>query len=418
MRHFWAAITILIAFAGCNEKKESNGKLKTGIWRATIEIQGQLLPFNFDVVEDNDDSYDIYIRNAEEKLLLDEVKIKDDSVNIGLHIFDANIKARISNDSLIGEFIKNYEKDYNIPFVAVFGQAFRFEKSKDQKDVPDFSGKYQVTFIHEDDTTQAIGIFKQTADSVTGTFLTPTGDYRYLQGNVVNGLMQLSTFDGNHAYIFTASKRPDGTLSGEYYSGKNHMEFWNGIPNENASLPNPESLTYLKEGYERIEFKFPDPDGKIVSLDDPKYKNKVVILQMFGTWCPNCMDETKFLSPWYDENKNRGVEVIGLAYERKEDFEYASARVKKMIEKFEVKYDFVIAGTNDKEKAAATLPMLNNVIAFPTTIFIGKDGKVKKIHTGFSGPGTGIYYDQFVQHFNETVNELLSENIASVETGF
>jgi hypothetical protein len=56
--------------------------------------------------------------------------------------------------------------------------------------------------------------------------------------------------------------------------------------------------------------------------------------------------------------------------------------------------------------------MLNSVIAFPTTIFIGKDGKVKKIHTGFTGPSTGIYYYQFKEHFNETVNELLAEGTA------
>jgi thiol-disulfide isomerase/thioredoxin len=183
--------------------------------------------------------------------------------------------------------------------------------------------------------------------------------------------------------------------------------------NDFASLPDPESLTYLKKGYEKIEFTFPDINGKSVTLNDEKYKNKVVILQIFGTWCPNCMDETKFLAPWFLENKDRGVEIIGLAYERKNDFTYASGRVKKMINKFNVPYDFVIAGTNDKAKASETLPQLNKVVAFPTTIFIGKDGKVKKIHTGFTGPGTGKYYDLFVQHFNETVNELLTEDLTS-----
>jgi thiol-disulfide isomerase/thioredoxin len=411
MRRFLVVITI--ALAACGKKTGTPDTLKTGIWRATIEIQGQQLPFNFELTKDENGGYDIYLRNADERLLLDEVNASGDSIDIGLHIFDANIKAAIKGDTLQGEFIKNYEKDFNIPFTAVYGQSFRFERAKDQKDVPDFSGKYAVTFTHEFDTTKAVGIFKQHGDSVTGTFLTPTGDYRYLQGNVVNGLMQLSTFDGNHAYIFRATKKEDGSLTGEFISGKNHMEFWEGIKDENASLPDPESLTYLKPGYERIEFKFPDVNGNSVTLNDEKYKNKVVILQMFGTWCPNCMDETMFLSPWYNENKKRGVEIIGLAYERKPDFEYASGRVKKMIDKLKVSYDFVIAGTNDKVQAAETLPMLNKVVAFPTTIFIGKDGKVKKIHTGFSGPGTGFYYEQEIQKFNETVNELLSENLTS-----
>jgi thiol-disulfide isomerase/thioredoxin len=413
MNRFLAAGAVFLVLISCKPEKESLNTLKTGIWRGTIEIQGQQLPFNFELVDDSDGGYDIYLRNADERLLLDEIAIANDSVNIGLHIFDANIKAAIKGDTLQGEFIKNYEKDYNIPFLAVYGQTFRFEKAKDTSNVPEFTGKYSVNFISEGDTTKAIGIFVQVQDNVTGTFLTETGDYRYLQGNVNNGMMQLSTFDGNHAYIFTASKQSDGSLTGEFYSGKNHMEFWEGTKNENAALADPESLTYLKKGFEKIEFSLPDVNKNAVTLNDEKYKNKVVILQLFGTWCPNCMDETRFLAPWYRDNKDRGIEIIGLAYERKDDFTYASERVKKMISKLNVPYDFVIAGTNNKEKASETLPQLNRVVAFPTTIFIGKDGKVKKIHTGFSGPGTGIYYDQFVQHFNETVNELLSEKIAS-----
>ena len=103
------------------------------------------------------------------------------------------------------------------------------------------------------------------------------------------------------------------------------------IKDDNASLPDAEALTYLKEGYDRITFSFPDVSGKPISLTDEKYQNKVVIIQLLGTWCPNCMDETLFLADWYRRNKDRGVEIIGLAYERKDDFSYASERVKKMV---------------------------------------------------------------------------------------
>jgi hypothetical protein len=127
------------------------------------------------------------------------------------------------------------------------------------------------------------------------------------------------------------------------------------------------------------------------------------------------MDETKFLAPWYLQNKDRGVEILGLAYERKDDFMYASDRVKKMIDKWNVPYAFVIAGVNDNAKASETLPALNRVVAFPTTIFIGKDGKVKYIHTGFEGPGTGIYHQQFIERFNQIVNELLAEDLTSIK---
>ena len=408
----FSSVFLCLLLFGCLGKKETNQQLKPGIWRATVEIQGQELPFNFVVQNNDDQEIKIHLINGEERLLLDEVEIDGDSIDIGLHIFDANFKAVIKSDTLEGLFIKNFAKDYRLPFRAVHGQSHRFPRSTNQLEIADFSGKYEVKFIHEKDTTPAIALFKQSGDSVTGTFMTPTGDYRYLQGNVVNGTLHLSTFDGNYAYLFSAVRQMDGTLVGKYYSGKTWKEDWIAKENDNATLPDADKLTYLKEGYDRIEFNFPDVNGNNVTLNDAKYKGKVVILQLFGTWCPNCMDETRFLAPWFKENKDRGVEIIGLAYERKADFNYASSRIKKMAEKLDVTYDFVIAGTEDKTKASETLPMLNKVAAFPTTIFIGKDGKVKKIHTGFTGPSTGIYYEQYQQQFNETVNELLNENVA------
>lgn len=400
---------ITVVLTGCLARKDDHASLKTGTWRATIELQGHQLPFHLDVTRSASDNYQVFLRNAGEKILLDEVTVTGDSVDIALHVFDANIKAKIDGDKLEGLFIKNYEKDYRIPFKAFYGQTYRFEKGNDSSNIPDFTGKYAVTFMNESDTTVAVGIFRQQGDSATGTFLTTTGDYRYLEGNVADGKLQLSTFDGNHSYIFYATKEADGSLKGEYYSGKTWKQTWVGQKNENAAIPDAEKLTFLKPGFDRITFSFPDANGKKISLDDEQFKDKVVVIQILGTWCPNCMDETRFLSPWYEQNKDRDVKVIGLAYERKPDFDYASARVKKMASKLNVSYDVLIAGVNDKEKAAETLPMLNKVVAFPTTIFVGRDGKVKKIHTGFSGPGTGEYYSQFIQHFNETVNELLSD---------
>jgi thiol-disulfide isomerase/thioredoxin len=403
-------LLMLIVLGACST---SPRELKPGPWRAVIALQDQAaMPFTFDVTKDSS-KYRIQIKNAAERLTLDEVTFFDDSVSIVLHIFDVQLRARNYGDSLVGYYIKNYEKDYRIPFKAFAGQTHRFEKSS-QTPVADFTGTYSVTFVHDGkDTTLAVGVFKQTGDYAEGTFLTPTGDYRYLEGNVINDKLHLSTFDGNHAYLFTATQSGD-TLRGEFWSGKTWHEYWTGIRNDQATLPDAESLTYLKAGYETLDFSFPDVQGNKVSLQDERYRGKVTVIQLFGTWCPNCMDETRFLTEWYNTNTGRGVEVIGLAFERKLDFTYASGRVVRMKEKLKVPYEFLIApATHDKDEASRVLPALNQVVAFPTTIFVGKDGKVKHIHTGFSGPGTGIYYDQFKQRFNEIVNELLAEEITS-----
>ena len=210
--------------------------------------------------------------------------------------------------------------------------------------------------------------------------------------------------------MFLAELQEDGSLKGEFFSGKGGYRTWTAFKNPDAELPSPEELTFLKEGYDKIEFTMPDLNRNPVSLDDPKYQGKVIILQIFGSWCPNCMDETKFLAPWYDSNKDRGVEIIGLAYENKEDFDYASKRVKKMVEKLKINYDFLIAGGRASDKASLTLPMLNKVFIYPTTIFIDRSGKVRRIHSGFSGPGTGKYYDQFVEDFGQFMDQLLLED--------
>lgn len=405
-----ALFCLLIAlFSTCSTKPV---EVKPGIWRGVIELQGQQLPFNFEVLKDTS-GYKANLINASEKILLDEISFIGDSIDMVLHIFDAGLRAKVSENSLVGFYYKNYDKSFKFPFHATFGEDFTFEKVNDQS-TSDFSGKYAVQFVTDKkDTIISVGVFTQKGNYAEGTFLTPTGDYRYLEGNVMNNKLHLSTFDGNHAFLFIAEKKEDGTLAGDYWSGKSSHETWTAVKNENAVMPNAEALTFLKEGFDKIEFSFPDLNKNLISSADEKFKNKVLILQIFGTWCPNCMDETKFLTQWYKDNKDRGVEILGLAYERKDDFEYASTRVQKMKEKLGVEYDFVIAGTNDKAKASETLPMLNKVIAFPTTIFIGKDGKVNHIRTGFEGPGTGVYYEQFKERFNQVVNELLAQELVS-----
>jgi thiol-disulfide isomerase/thioredoxin len=404
-------LTLIFIVSGC---RQSEPILMDGVWRGVLALQEQELAFNFAVRRDSTNSYTAFIKNAGENILLDEFRTEGDTVAITLHIFDAELRVAIDGDSLKGFFVKNYEKNYRIPFKAAFDQDFRFIP-QNEKGHADFSGKYRVTFTNDEEVTPAIGVFEHKAGNIMeGTFLTPTGDYRFLEGNVDGDQMTLSTFDGNHTYLFAARKTSDSTMSGDYWSGKTWHQTWTATRDKDASLPDPDTLTHLNQGFDKIYVSFPDVNGNRVSLSDEKYHNKVVILQLFGTWCPNCLDETRFLAQWYKDNKARDIAVIGLAYEAKDDFDYASSRVKKMIGKLGVTYDFVIAGTKDKAEASKTLPMLNRVVAFPTTIFVGRDGRVKKIHTGFEGPGTGIYYDRFVENFNETINELLGDNFASI----
>ena len=393
----------------CDNEKAKN-ELKTGIWRGTIIAQENKIPFNFEVLKTKN-NYSINLINGDEVLPMDEVKIKDDSLFFNMHIFDASVKAKIENNALTGSYTKNFADDYILPFKAVHGKKNRFDNLKSSNN---FDGTWETTFLStEGKKIPAIGIFKTENNKLKGTFLLKTGDYRYLDGFARNDTMHLYTFDGDHIYKFMAVIQSDSILKGQFWSGKTGYKTFVSIKNPKAKLPDPNELTFLKDGYDKISFSYQGLDGNPITLSDKKYKDKVVLLQIFGTWCPNCMDETKFLSEWYNQNKDRGVEIIGLAYENKKngkaDFQYSKSRVEKMKSKYNVKYDFVIAGTSSTKSASESLPMLSEVISFPTTIFIDKKGNVRRIHSGFMGPATGKFYDEFIDEFNIFMNKLLKE---------
>lgn len=402
---FISFILIFITLLTSCSKIKNTSELKQGSWRGEITIQQKQLPFNFEVSKQNN-TYTILLHDGDNPIEIDEIEVKNDSVFFTMHIFDIDVKAKILENSLEGTYTKNYAKDYILPFKATYGLNTRIDNAKAQVD---FNGKWSFQFEGDAEDKKKIALFKTEDNILKGTILTATGDYRFLEGTSENGKFEMYAFDGNHMYIFKGQLENKNTLIGEYWSGKTAYKKFKAVRDENAELPDASSLTYLKEGFDKIEFSFPDLNGNPVTLNDQKYKDKVVVLQLFGSWCPNCMDETKFLSKWYNENKNRGVEVIGLAYELKDDFDYAKGRVSKMKEKMNVNYDFVIAGTTETGNAAKSLPMLNHVMSFPTSIVIDRKGKVRNIHTGFNGPATGDYYDEFVLEFNTLLNKLLSE---------
>jgi len=400
------AFGIIMILSSCEEPIPELG-LKSGMWRGEITAQENKIPFNFEVMK-NEGSYKIELINGAERLEIDGIDILGDSLFFDMHIFDISIKAKIYKDSLLGSYTKNYAEGYVLPFKAVYGKEGRFD-NVESSDI--FDGTWETTFSNEEGAQNtAIGIFKLEGKSLRGTFLTKTGDYRYLDGYTIKDTMYLYTFDGNHIYKFKAFKENDSILKGEYWSGKTSYKTFVSVKNDTASLPNANSLTFLKEGFDTVEFSFPNLKGEMTSLDDEKYKGKIVILQILGTWCPNCMDETRFLSEWYNKNNAKGVEIIGLAYEIKPEFEYARDRVLTMKQKLNVPYDFLIAGTASTKSASESLPMLNKVISFPTSIIIDRQGKVRRIHTGFSGPATGVYYEEFVDEFNQFMKDLIDES--------
>lgn len=404
-------LTLLSLFSSCSSKSDTG--FSEGIWRATLKTgSGAEIPFNFEVTDSANQKF-LDVINGKERFRVNEISITADSVLIQMPLFDSEIRAVLKNKILSGQWIKHYaDSDEVLQFNAKFNDDWRFFKVNPETK-SNISGRWSVTFNTADKKNSyvAVGEFSQENGRVLGTFLTATGDYRFLEGTVSDGNLYLSCFDGSHAYLFTGKLLNDKTIvDGKFYSGLSYMETWTGKKDDAAILPDAYSLTNLKEGYDKIDFSFPDLDGKKVSISDKKFKDKIVLVQFFGSWCPNCMDETAYLTSFYKKYQQKGVEIIGLAYERSKDFERSKKNVTRLRDRFSVPYDMLITGfTNDKIEVSKSIPMLDKFMAFPTLMVIDKKGKIRKIHTGFSGPGTGIHYTDFVKEFENTIDGLLAE---------
>lgn len=387
-------------------------KLKEGTYRAVLLLnEGIEVPFNFDVKHKKKKTQ-IIIRNADEKIMVDDITIKGDSVNFKMPVFNTEFRTKLKSDTLEGVWINHYKTSNNvIHFKAVYGERRRFLFSAEQNN-PVFEGKWEVTFSpNEKDSSKAIGVFhhQEQSDFVTGTFLTETGDYRYLEGIRHENKLFLSCFDGSHCYLFTAEYNNEKLENGKFYFGLAKPENWEAKRNANFKLADANEITYVKNKNEKLNFSFPDINGKQISLNDKQFENKVVIVQVMGSWCPNCMDESRYFSDLYKQYKDQGLEIIALAFERTDDFEKAKNQLLQMKKRLGMDYELLVTLQSGSQKASEILSPLNKISAFPTAIFLNKQHGVIRVHTGFSGPATGKEYEVFKEETETLIKKLLNE---------
>ena len=383
---------------------------REGQYRAVLELPGGELPFGLEVARE-DGAVVLYLENASERTRVPEVTIEDDRLEARFPGYQNTLAVEMSRDRLEGELtlVKAKGVEQVIPFEATYGATHRFfaDPSTDNADV---SGSWAVEFTDGTGRSYpAVAEFEQTHDRVTGTFLTPTSDHRFLEGQVRGDTLHLSTFGGAHAFLYRARVNEAGELVGEYWSGTKWHENWRATRDDAASIAEFERATQLVTPETSFDFTFPNLDGTPVSLSDPRFAGKVVLVTIAGSWCPNCHDEAAFLAPLYEELRDQGLEIIALMFEYFDDFELAVQATQRFRERHGIGYETLIAGVSDKDDASQALPSLNRVLAYPTTIFIDRTGTVREIHTGFSGPATGEHYDRLTADFRSLVERLLAE---------
>jgi peroxiredoxin len=405
------SILTIAALAFTCHAISAQAQIKPGVWRGITKTVTRVeIPFNFEVSTAAGKTQ-LTVINGDERIKVTDVTYKPgDSVIIRMPLFDSELRLKQKNGWLFGCWTKNLGDKYvSMDFIGVPNTAWRFKTP--QQPAFNITGRWAVPFGTGADKDMTVGEFKQVGSKLTGTFLSTTGDYRYLEGVVTGNKLYLSAFDGGHDYLFTATiSSNDKITGGKFYAGLTSVDDWSGLKDANAKLPDAFALTALKPGYKKLAFSFKNLEGKTVSLTDSRYKGKVVIVQILGSWCPNCMDETAYMVDFYKRFKSKGVEVVGLAYERTADFAKSQRTVKQLINRYNIPYPVLITGyTPAKGEAAKSLPMLSKVLGFPTTIMIDRKGNVRKIHTGFSGPGTGEHYTDFITEFERLVIHMVEE---------
>ncbi|MDW3649906.1 MAG: TlpA disulfide reductase family protein [Bacteroidia bacterium] len=399
----------LLCLSSCQSPSSTPITLQNGNWVGTLHLREAAdLPFQFSLNQAGE-NYKMVVFNAEERIEVDEIVQKGDSLIIKMPVFDSEFKLKIHSATELSGNWYDYTRgvDYHTPFKAEFGEEGRFPI---QYEAAELAPLYSLQFL--DGTGPAIGQFSQNGNKVTGNFQTETGDYRFLEGIMDGNTLKLSAFDGSHAFLFHADIKGD-SIAGKFWSGSHWEESWIGIVDPGASIRKPEDLTFLKEGFEEFSFKFPNLEGDSISFKDDRFKNKVTIVQLMGSWCPNCMDETRLFTQWYDKYHKEGLEIVGVAFERtSKGMPQAQKNIVRMAKRLEANYPFLLAATNnDKSLASEKFPMLNNIISFPTSIFLDKKGRVRKVHTGFNGPGTGNVYTRYVEEYEAFLEKMLAEEI-------
>ena len=387
--------------------------ITSGKWRGSLIRKDEItIPFIFDI-ETNPSGMVMNIINAEDTIMVNNFSLIGDSVLITLPFFDAEFMVKVSATKMQGRWTRHLPMgNTSMPFEASINQT-RFDES--HKTALNLNNTWDVKFFDTafKDSSDAIGKFQSSPTKITGTFLTSTGDYRFLEGVFDGEKIRLSTFDGSHAYLVIADFNPQNKVprisNGVFYSGLNNKEFWNASFNPKAALPDAEKLTFLKQGFETVQFEFPDLDNKPISLEDARFKGKVVLLQIMGSWCPNCLDESKLMTSIYQQYQSSGLEIIGLCFEKSEDINIVKKNIDNFKNQLNITYPLVIAGNTQKGSVNKALPMLANFVAFPTLIIIDKKGIVRNIHTGYSGPATGIYFTEFKDHFIANLEKYLNE---------
>jgi thiol-disulfide isomerase/thioredoxin len=381
----------------------AGGVSPVGSWRAVLDLAGGALPFRIEIARAGH-GWQGKLCNGTACQPFSSVRAQGDSVRLALADYDARVTALIRPDSLIGYYHNiGSNGPRTIPFRATRG-SWPVTRASNR-----LLGRWDATYFGEGGTSPRVLVFRNQATGFEGTVISSTTDYGPFTGTVAGDSFAIGLFDGSFVYLLTGKLEGD-TLRGVFHAGLRTQTLWTAVRSTGAGhLRSPTEITHA-DTTARLRFEFPDLTGRMVGNDDPRFRGKVVLLDIFGSWCPTCHLATPELLRLYRRYHSQGLEVVGLAFEATGDTSVDSRQVRRYRDKFEIPFPLLLAGTSDEKSLDAAFPQLRGLSAFPTLIFLGRDGRVRRVHAGFYGLAAGPQHARLVREFDEEIGRLLRES--------
>jgi thiol-disulfide isomerase/thioredoxin len=369
-----------------------------GPWSAALDLAGGVLPFDINL---HDRPLGGQLCNADSCQSFSSVRWQRDTLVLEMADYAATLKATAHGDSLTG-FYHNVGSrgPRTIPFRAQRGR--RPVALGSQR----LLGSWDATYFQDLGTSPRVFHFSNSRRGLEAHISSNTSDYGPFAGSVIADSFALGLFDGSFVYLLTGKLVGD-TLRGIFHAGLKTQTPWIAVRGSGSShLRSPTEISSADTS-QPLRFAFPDLDGRMFRSDDPRIRGKVVLVEIMGSWCPTCHEATPGLLRLYQRYHSRGLEVIGLAFEATGDTAVDGAQARRFRDKFNIPFPILLAGVNDEQSIADALPQLRDVTAFPTTIFLGRDGRVRWIYAGYHGFTRGT---ERLQQFDQQVMRLLSED--------
>jgi thiol-disulfide isomerase/thioredoxin len=381
-----------------------------GLWDANINFNGADIPFKLELAGDGANVKGWFF-NGDDREISNSGKLENGSLVLNFDSYLAKLTVTVKNGVLDGEYGPILKKNY--PVHATRAVA---AKPQTKVDAPSIAGQWDLLGVASSKGEKAWHlILRQSGAEISGAILRVDGDTGTLTGSYKDGKFVLSHFSGSRPALLILKPASDGTLdvSLSALHGFNEMKAVRPEEARAKGLPeptDPDKHTTVRNPNEPFPFSFPDLNGHVVSNTDARFHGKVVLINVTGSWCPNCHDEAPFLAGLYDKYHDQGLEVVALSFEEADQLKDPT-RLRAFIKEYGIKYTVLLGG--ETESAKEKLTQAVNWDAWPTTFFVGRDGRVRSAHAGFPSPGSGELYRQTKEHFVAQVEKLLAENQTS-----